>query len=106
MNQHIKETIALDSGDEDVYGHAIEHMFGIAETLYATGESLPPEWEFHDPWPRERRLQLIEDGEDGWASAEYLAILRKGLATADDLRHAGAVLTRYITRLKRAGLDY
>lgn len=101
MHRAAKDLLALDSGMGDEWGWCMGHWFGVAETLYVSGESIPSAWAY-----RAGAGVDVESVEETWPDSEWFALLDAGSVTADDLRHVGNVLTRYALRLERAGLNY
>lgn len=102
----IKWQWALDSGGGDRYGWALGHHFAIAETLYAMGEDIPDEWEFRPGLGLNHSLEDIDLYDHPWPDVRYVEEVLNGAWSADDLRRAGNVLSRYVDLLKRHGLDY
>lgn len=102
MNAEINHLIRL--GD-DPWGDTMGVWFGIAETLYRDYEDIPADWQFR-PSPVIVQGDPPDDDDDSWPECEIASLYFGGHVTADELRHAGNVLTRYAAQLKLAGLDY
>lgn len=91
--------LRFDGGDP--WGSTMAEAFGIATALYVMGEEVPDHWQF-SPGP----ILNEEIAREQWPDAEWIDALEAGTFTADELRHAGNVLTRYADKLRAAGMDY
>lgn len=102
MNKEIDGLLRL--GD-DPWGDSLGVFFGIAEALYRDCEDIPAHWQY-------RASPMIVPGEprgeddDSWPECEIEQLYADGYVTADELRHAGNVVERYLNLVKMAGLDY
>lgn len=97
MNRAARSLIADNWDRGDVWGSALAHHFGVANTLHAVGGPIPAEWEY-------RPAAAYEF--DEWPDCEWLALYDAGQITVDELVHVGTVLDRYEDALVRAGEDY
>jgi len=91
----------------DAWGSAMGAHFSIADVLYVAGEDIPAAWGYRQPNTTQAVHDAMYDENNGdWLAADLRESLMTGLVTADDLRHAGDVLSRYTDMLKAAGRDY
>lgn len=95
MYAQLKTTVTMNSGDEDVYGWAMEWLFVIAHTLDHRGASIPADWGYRD--------SILCDGIDSEDSWETEMISHY---PDDALLRMGKIIDRYITWVKLAGKDY
>jgi hypothetical protein len=107
LHEEIRQLAKQDP--QDPWGDAISTAFAIADVLYAAGEHIPVEWEFHASSAFDDDVDTMAENADDEHSyaTETLANLymQRGI-TADELRYAGNVLSRYNNLLKAAGLNY
>lgn len=87
---------SFDGGDP--WGSTMEWWFALADVISGIDASqIPSEWEY--------RQSPMGADTDSWAYQEIISEVCDGV-TLEDLLHAGAVLTRYASMLKLAGMDY
>jgi hypothetical protein len=102
VNIIIHDLLTQDSGDSDVWGWGMGHMFAVAATLYLRDEDIPYEWHYR-PAPG-----MTEEDEraDSLTSSDLLDEYDAGTIDGEALCHAGNVLDRYLRCVKHAGKDY
>lgn len=101
MQTATRELVRMSWDSGDPYGSAMSAWFGIASALHVRGETIPAGWEFR-PSPM---LHTVDDLED-YPDLEIWEVLEAGEASADDMRRAGDVLTRYVRLLEHCGRTY
>jgi hypothetical protein len=105
MDGTIRSLWAIQSGDE--WGECMGMWFAIAELLWALDEEIPAHWEFRaSPMHERGRGADAVMADASWPETQLAEMYLEELFTADDLRHAGNVFTRYAQLLKLAGKDY
>lgn len=94
--------IDLDRGPHgDVWGSSMGVLFGIADALYAAGESIPGEWQYrHGP------SQADLDPDEDYEAIAFTGAVEAGRLTWDNVRHMGRIFDRYTRALDRAGRSY
>lgn len=96
-NQVIEE-FRMNFDDGDAWGSTIGFHFAIADYLQNNApELIPEEWEY--------RAGASTDTED-FHYTQLEELTEAGVATIEDIVHAGKVLHRYSAQLELAGLDY